>query len=299
MSCPSESEAGDPIRVLHEASGVVALWKPAGWPTQAPTGIASAESWLRGRPSAAASGGYLGVPHRLDRAVSGVLLLATTPRAARQLSRQFERRQVRKRYLAMVTDAGGVPGRLPAPGTVAVWTDCIEKIPDRPQARIVAADTAGGREAVTEVRVVATLPNGQLLLALAPLTGRMHQLRLQAASRGVPIVGDELYGSPIFDWCAASAADAPVVDPRSRPIALHASSISYADPDSAEAIIVEATLPTYWPAAARESAVSCRRSLAEPGDCATRTGGEGPPTPREPAYDDERSQDGGAKSASE
>lgn len=279
MPSPSEPEAADRIRVLREASGVVAVWKPAGWPTQAPAGIPSAESWLRDRLSSAASGGYLGVPHRLDRAVSGVLLLAATPRAARQLSRQFERRQVRKRYLAIVMDAGGASGLLPAPGATAVWKDCIEKIPDRPQARIVTADTAGGREAVTEVRAVATLPNEQFLLALAPLTGRMHQLRLQAASRGLPIVGDELYGSPIFDWCAAPAADAPVVDPRSRPIALHASGISYADPDSTDAITVEAPLPTYWPNASRESAVSCRRSLGEPGDCATRTGGEGPSMP--------------------
>jgi 23S rRNA pseudouridine1911/1915/1917 synthase len=289
MSSPSEPAAADPIRVLHEASGVVAIWKPAGWPTQAPAGILSAESWLRDRLAVAVSAGYLGVPHRLDRAVSGVLLFAATPRAARQLSRQFERRQVRKRYLAIVMDAGDVAGRLSTPGTEAVWTDRIEKIPDLPQARVVTADSAGGREAVTEVRVVAALPNGRLLLALAPLTGRMHQLRLQAASRGLPIAGDVLYGSPPCEWHAAPAAESAFADPRSRPIALHAWSIRYSDPDTRDEITIEAPLPTYWSAAVRgiEDA------------CAASTGGEGPPMPREPAYDDKRSQDGEAQSASE
>lgn len=279
MPSRSEPDAADAIRVLREGSGVVAVWKPAGWPTQAPPGISSAETWLRDRLSSAETAGYLGVPHRLDRAVSGVVLFAATPRAARKLSRQFERRQVRKGYLAIVTDTAGVPGRLPAPGDTIVWTDCIEKIPDRPQARIVTADTVGGREAVTEVRVVAALPNEQFLLALAPLTGRMHQLRLQAASRGLPIVGDELYGAAILDWCGTPAADSFAADPRARPIALHAWSIRYGDPDTRDEITIEAPLPTYWPNAAREHAASWRRSLGEPGNCATRTGGEGPSMP--------------------
>ncbi|MFM1995702.1 MAG: hypothetical protein RLZZ111_89 [Planctomycetota bacterium] len=289
MPFPSDLDSVDRIRVLQEASGVVALWKPAGWPTQAPPGIPSVESWLRDRLSSAGTAGYLGVPHRLDRAVSGVLLLATTPRAARQLSRQFERRQVRKRYLAIVMNAGGDRDVPPAPGTKAVWRDFIEKIPDRAQARLVAADAAGGREAVTEVQRLTALTNGQLLLELAPLTGRMHQLRLQAASRGLPIVGDDLYGTPRADWPAASDAEQAEADRRSRPIALHAWQIGYTDPDSREAILIEAPLPTYWPAATRDIEDACAAS----------TGGEGPPMPREPAYADKRSQDGEAPSASE
>ena len=84
---------------LLERSGVVAIAKPSGLATQAPPGLPSVEAWLRGLLPA---GAYLGVPHRLDRAVSGVLLMATTPRAARQLSRQFERRQITKTYVAIL-----------------------------------------------------------------------------------------------------------------------------------------------------------------------------------------------------
>jgi len=93
--------------IVARASGVVAVEKPAGLPTQAPPGIPSLESWLRFRAGAASA--YLGVPHRLDRAVSGIMLFAESPRAARQLSRQFERRESVKRYLASVTTGTGDP----------------------------------------------------------------------------------------------------------------------------------------------------------------------------------------------
>jgi len=95
------------IIVLFENNGVLAVCKPAGLPTQAPWGIESVESLIRRQKfqglfeEAVAlgrkrhPGGFLGIPHRLDRAVSGVMLLASTPRAARQLSRQFERRSGR------------------------------------------------------------------------------------------------------------------------------------------------------------------------------------------------------------
>lgn len=88
MTGPEGEAVSDLPTILLERSGVVALAKPFGLATQAPAGFPSVESWLRDRLPV---GAYLGVPHRLDRAVSGVLLMATTPRAARQLSRQFER----------------------------------------------------------------------------------------------------------------------------------------------------------------------------------------------------------------
>jgi len=261
--------------VIHEASGVIAIRKPAGLATQAAPGIPSVESWLRqqlGRPT---SGGYLGVPHRLDRAVSGVLLFAITPRAARQLSRQFERRQIRKTYLAIVrcADAAGEPGarlrrgideeadeqpdrgdQQVAAGAV-LWRDMVEKVPDEARARVVPAATPGGREAVTVVRLRRQLSAEWLLLELAPLTGRMHQLRLQAAARGMPVVGDVLYGGVADPWQAAGTPASPTMaaadEQRSKPIALHAWRIEYADPDTGAAVMIEADLPDFWPAAAR------------------------------------------------
>ncbi len=223
---PQETEADFLPAVLVEGGGVVAVAKPAGLATQAPPGMPSAEAWLRARLDA---GAYLGVPHRLDRVVSGVLLLAVTPRAARKLSRQFERREITKTYLALV--AGEPPAALAA--GAAEWRDMLVKVPDEPRARIAGAAEPGAREAVT----------------LEPLTGRMHQLRVQAASRGLPIVGDTHYGA----GPSALSAFAPTVDPRRHAIALHAWQIRYTDPDTGASITIEAPLPQRWPAEVREA----------------------------------------------
>lgn len=228
-------------RVLHRRAGVIVIDKPAGLATQAPAGIPSAEAWLRRWLRDTSAGSYLGVPHRLDRAVSGVLAFADTPRGARQLSRQFARRQVTKRYLALVAPCEGITP--PLPGVAAEWRDHVAKVPDEPRARIVAADAADAREAVTVARLLGRVSSSgeeRLLLALEPGTGRMHQLRLQAAARGLPIVGDVLYGAaPDPAWTGA--------DPRNAAIALHAWSIGFSDPDTTAPVVVTTPPPATWP----------------------------------------------------
>jgi len=255
---PHGSWAGPEPAILSEASGVVAVAKPAGLPTQAPAGIPSAESWLRQRQSAAGLGGaaYVGVPHRLDRAVSGLLLLATTPRAARKLSRQFERREIGKRYLALLASDGSptalaLVASLEASPAGIEWRDRMEKVPDEPRARIVVSTGGGGREAITRARLLGVLPAGTLLVTLEPSTGRMHQLRLQAAARGLPIVGDNLYGGGQAGGQAPAAVGSfgpPAVDPRLQAIGLHASRVSYTDPDTGQRTTIEAPPPIFWPA---------------------------------------------------
>ncbi|MFM8579002.1 MAG: pseudouridine synthase [Planctomycetaceae bacterium] len=89
-----EHRAGRHVQILHRGGGVVAIHKPAGLPTQAPPDLDSTERRVRSLVHGAARDGYLGVPHRLDRAVSGVMLFAETPRAARTLCRQYERRAI-------------------------------------------------------------------------------------------------------------------------------------------------------------------------------------------------------------
>ena len=243
---PGSAGLAEPT-ILFERAGVTALHKPAGLPTQAPARFPSLEAWLRGRLP---PGAYLGIPHRLDRAVSGVILMATTPRAARKLSRQFERREVEKTYVAMLAprpDAGAW-----AVGECRQWVDRLAKVPDEPRAHVVADDDPLGREALATARLLERFPVGDavaaageeawLLVELHPHTGRMHQLRLQAASRGYPVVGDALYGGP-----APPAAD------RGAPIALVALAIRFRDPDDGGAIEVRAPLPDAWPAAARRA----------------------------------------------
>ncbi len=235
------------LEVLAEASGVVVVAKPAGLPTQAPPGIDSVENRVRSllvtRAGPGTAAPYLGVPHRLDRAVSGVLLFATTPRAARKLSRQFERREVSKTYLAILVpaDVAQLPPTIGTPP--AEWRDWIEKVPNEPRARCVEpSDTAAAKEAVTRAQMLGRVAGDRLAVQLEPLTGRMHQLRLQAACRGLPVVGDELYGGPA--GISGTVAD----DPRARPIALHAWRIRYLDPDTGEPVTREAPLPDWWPA---------------------------------------------------
>ncbi len=228
---------------LLERSGVVALAKPSGLATQAPPGFPSVESWLRGLLPA---GAYLGVPHRLDRAVSGVLLMATTPRAARQLSRQFERRQVTKTYVAIVAAADGTQL---ASGAAVEWRDRIAKRPDLAEACVVGPEDPAGKEAVTIARTLGEVAPGRWLVELAPVTGRMHQLRVQAAARGMPVVGDTLYGGPMLSVGPTLETVGPA-DSRQQPIALHALSIRFCDPDAAGEIFVTAALPPHWPAAA-------------------------------------------------
>jgi len=228
---------------------VLAVAKPAGLPTQAPTDIDSVESLVRqqlfGTAFNAATaagrrrhpGGFLGIPHRLDRAVSGVLLLGTTPRATRHLSRQFERRQVRKTYLAVLVPAGTVP---PPAGAMFEWHDTIRKVDDEPRVEIVPPGTTGGREATTNGHVRA-VGDGTLVVELEPLTGRMHQLRVQAAARGMPVLGDLAYGGPPL------AAPQTTAEPRDRAIALHAWRITFLDPETAAETTVTCPPPACFP----------------------------------------------------
>lgn len=228
------------LEVLHHSGGVLAIAKPAGLPTQAVAGVESVEGLIRrqlfgGAYTAACAagrtrhpGGFLGVPHRLDRPVSGLLLLATRPRAARKLSRQFERRQIEKTYLAVVHAVGVAPR---AVGELFAWRDAIRKIPDEARAEIVAPGTPTSREAVTDGRVLAAR-GAWLLVQLHPRTGRTHQLRLQAAARGLLMLGDRLYGEPTGEAATAES-----------PMALHAWSLRYRDPETDEPITLTCPVP--------------------------------------------------------
>lgn len=122
--------------------------------------------------------------HRLDRDTSGVMVFALTPHAQRHLGLQFEKRQVRKVYLARVW------GEMPAKtGTV----DLPLKVdwPNRPRQKV---DHADGRAAVTDWRVV-RVQDGTTRVRLYPHTGRSHQLRVHMAEIGHPILGDPIYAT--------------------------------------------------------------------------------------------------------
>jgi 23S rRNA pseudouridine1911/1915/1917 synthase len=173
---------------------------------------------------------YLGIPHRLDRPVSGVVLFARNTKAARRLAEQFQERQVRKVYWAVVEGAG--------PSAEGTWEDWLRKLPDEARAERTDPDAPRARHARTHYR---RLSGGDdwALVELRPETGRMHQLRVQAATRGWPILGDLLYG-------ARQPFGPPAEEPRDRVIALHARSLTFLHPIRYEPLTVTAPLPEAW-----------------------------------------------------
>src|SRR5207245_10517610 len=156
-----------------------------GVPAGLRTVEARAKSYLKDRYGKTGNV-YLGIPHRLDRPVSGIVLFARNSKAAARLAEQFQRHQVTKVYWALVE--GDVR---PAEG---IWEDWLRKLPDEARAETVAAEAERAKHAVLDYRVLRP-GRDETLLELRPRTGRMHQLRVQAAARGHPIRGDALYGA--------------------------------------------------------------------------------------------------------
>lgn len=222
----------DMIDILYDDNPILVVAKPAGLPTQAPPAIESLESRIKQSFAAAGEAGpfYLAILHRLDRPASGALLFCRKKKVARKLSKQFERRQIRKVYWACVE--GEVT---PEAGT---WRDQLIKVPDEARAEVVAADHPNGRHAVLHYRVVGRTPFGSWL-EIELETGRTHQIRIQAASRGWPVQGDAQYG-------ATHSFGPQLEDPRKRAIALHARQLGFENPLSKQSVLVTAPVSDAW-----------------------------------------------------
>jgi 23S rRNA pseudouridine1911/1915/1917 synthase len=225
------------LDILYDDGPVLVVNKPCGVLTQAPAGIDSLEIRVKeffrrreGKPADANI--YLGLPHRLDRPVSGAIVLARHVRAAQRLSAQFENRTVSKAYWAFVEGAV-----TPEEGT---WTDYLHKRHGMAQAEVVDASHPAAKHAVLHYRVMWQGPTGAWL-EIELETGRTHQIRVQAASRGHAVVGDSQYGSalPFGD---------PALELRDRPIALHARQLGFRHPMKDESVAIIAPLPPEWEA---------------------------------------------------
>jgi len=234
------------VRVLWKSNACTVVFKPAGLATQAPAPHPSLEAMVRSAlstvpPSTLSSDQanpkpYVAFPHRLDRPVSGVILVALSKRAANLLSQQFESRKILKRYLAWVQGDAMKSGQC--------WQDAIRKLPDEARCEIAGGNVADARPAITTVKAIGK--NDQAtLLELSPLTGRMHQLRVQSAHRGHPILGDSLYGSNLVFPGESLAASDCQTNASYPPIALHAWAIEFHDPANGKRVVVQADPP--WP----------------------------------------------------
>jgi 23S rRNA pseudouridine1911/1915/1917 synthase len=244
-----ESGAGGPERsalvighwslvILHEDPHCLAVAKPAplltqGVPPGIPTLEAMVKAYLKER-YAKPGNVYLGIPHRLDRPVSGVVLFARNTKAARRLAEQFQGRQVRKVYWAVVEPSpeGTLP---PAEGVCEDW---LLKVQAEARSERVGPETPGARLAALRFRRLRESAGGALL-EIEPQTGRMHQIRVQLAARGWPVLGDALYG-------ARQPFGPPGELPRDRVIALHARSLTFLHPIRYEPVTVTAPLPPTW-----------------------------------------------------
>lgn len=221
------------LSILFEDYHLIAVNKPAPLLTQAPPGVPSLESAVKNyikEKHAKPAGVYLGVPQRLDRPVSGVIVFARNTKAARRIAEQFQRHEVEKVYWAAVS--GTVTPH------VGVWEDWLLKHPAEARTERVEPGTSGAKLAVLDYRVLSSAA-GESMLELRPRTGRSHQIRVQAASRSYPIIGDAAYGSTI-------AFGPPAESPRDRVIALHARSLAIDHPTTRERLTFSAEPPETW-----------------------------------------------------
>jgi len=227
-----------PLEILYDDGPCLVVNKRSGLLTQAPAGIDSLDvrvkDFFREREGKTAGAKiYLGLPHRLDRPVSGAIVLARHVRAARKLSSQFADRSVRKVYWALVE--GSVE---PEEGT---WTDTLHKLHGVAQVEVVAPDHPEGKQAVLHYRVRGHQGGhpGATWLEIELETGRMHQIRVQAASRGHAVLGDWQYGGSVPFGIQHE-------DLRERAIALHARQLAFRHPMTQTPVDIVAPLPSAW-----------------------------------------------------
>lgn len=212
--------------VFYEDNHLLALFKPAGLLAQgdhtgAPSLLDLAKQWLKERHQKPGRV-FLGLVHRLDRPVAGVMLLARTSKAAARLSAQFRSGSTQKIYMAVVE---GVP--------INRSVSLSHHIERRGRwCGIVPTAKSHSREAHLHFQLIDSIAERSLLRVVLE-TGRKHQIRLQLSQAGLPIVGDVRYG-----------ASAPL---SSRQIALVAKELTIEHPTRRMTVRFVSPLPAGWP----------------------------------------------------
>ena len=178
-----------PLDIVYEDEHLLIVNKPAGMVVHPAAGHSTGSlvhAVLAHAPGLRGVGGVQrpGVVHRLDKDTSGLILLAKDDETHRWLQNQFKQREVNKTYITLVDgEPPTLTGRIEAP---------IGRDPSKRKQMAVVPDTKG-RSAVSEYRVLRQY-GSHSLVEVHPLTGRTHQIRVQLAGIGHPIVGDPKYG---------------------------------------------------------------------------------------------------------
>lgn len=222
------------IKVLYEDNHLIAVYKPAGVLVQAGedgdhddnTLYWQVKMFLKERDQKPGNV-FLGVLHRLDRNVSGVILFAKTSKGAARLSEQIRERTIKKIYHAVVI---GVP--VPAAGTLEHH---LRKDESSKQSMI----DPEGDVAILHYETVKSGPKNSLL-RIELETGRFHQIRVQLSEIGHPVVGDIKYGAP------ALPAEALAKDGSSNFLALCATELHFKTATTDEDVTISIDIPSEW-----------------------------------------------------
>lgn len=215
------------LKVLYQDNHLIAVQKPSGIPTQSdrqggPSLLHTTKEWIKtefNKPGNV----FLGLVHRLDQPVSGVVVFAKTSKAASRLSQQFRERTTQKIYRAVVM---GTPEQ--ANGELIHFLRKEKSL----KATVFPRSTPDAKRAELSYTVIETLPQTSIL-EMTLKTGRFHQIRAQLAFIGHPILGDVKYGAPT-----------PLPDQQ---IALYAHKLIFKHPISKEEIAIESPPPIEWP----------------------------------------------------
>jgi len=215
------------LEVLHVDNHVLVVVKPACQPIVPDDSgdlslLDQAKEWVKkefNKPGDA----FLGVVHRLDRPVSGVVVFARTSKGASRLSAAWQRHEVQKTYLAWSRAE-------PQQGSAqeGEWRQWLWK--DRSRNRVTIGKRDGAKEAITLWKILEVSSRGTLL-RLQPRTGRAHQLRVACAAAGMVLAGDLKYG-----------AEQPL---KNRSVGLHALSLEFKHPTREELLCFTAPPPSW------------------------------------------------------
>lgn len=219
-------EISNGVKVLFEDNHIIVAIKPAGVLSQSDGSPASdmltiLKAYIKEEYSKPGEV-YLGLIHRLDRPVSGVMVFARTSKAASRLSEQIRTRKVEKIYRCVVKGILEGEGRL---------ENFISKDEDKNIVTVIDKEKPGYKASYLDYRALAS-KDGLTMVEVKLGTGRSHQIRAQMAHTGYPLIGDQKYGDK---------------DKRCKDIALEAYKLSFEHPVKREFITFEAPIPSGYP----------------------------------------------------